>query len=127
MPDGHDVLSGANVLLSGEPTRLLVVPDVLALRISADVNPGTYPLAVPASAVVLAVEVVSPSSTTHDRFIKPALYAEAGIPSYWRVEHGTDGRPSTCTRWLSMPAVSATPAPTSSAPGRPRRSTYRGR
>jgi Uma2 family endonuclease len=90
MPEGHDVLPGANVLLPGEPTRLLI-PDVLALRITADVNPGDNPLALPASAVLLAVEIVSPSSTTHDRFTKPALYAEAGVPSYWRVEHGEDG------------------------------------
>jgi Uma2 family endonuclease len=41
--------------------------------------------------VPLAVEVVSPSSTTHDLFTKPALYAEAGIPHYWRVETGRDG------------------------------------
>jgi Uma2 family endonuclease len=89
MPDGYDVLPGANVLLPGEPTRLLV-PDVLAVRTS-DIDAGDNPLAVPAAAVPLAVEVVSPSSTTHDRFTKPALYAEAGIPNYWRVEHGKDG------------------------------------
>jgi Uma2 family endonuclease len=86
-PDGYEVLPGANVILPGELTRLLV-PDVLAVRIT-DIDDD--PLAVPASAVPLAVEVVSPSSTTHDRFTKPALYAEAGIPHYWRVEQGKDG------------------------------------
>jgi Uma2 family endonuclease len=84
MPDGYDVLQGANVLLPAEPVRLLV-PDVLAVR-TTDVDARANPLAVPAAAVPLAVEVVSPSSTTHDRFTKPALYAEAGIPHYWRVE-----------------------------------------
>lgn len=36
--------------------------------------------------VALVVEVESPGSRRHDRFTKPALYAEAGIESYWRVE-----------------------------------------
>ncbi len=89
MPDGYDVLQGANVLLPAEPTRLLV-PDVLAVR-TTDIDPGEDPLAVPASAVPLVVEVVSPSSATHDRFTKPVLYAEAGIPHYWRVESDHDG------------------------------------
>ncbi|HEX3778066.1 MAG TPA: Uma2 family endonuclease [Pseudonocardiaceae bacterium] len=36
--------------------------------------------------VFLAVEIVSPSSRKIDRFEKPAAYAAAGIPAYWRVE-----------------------------------------
>lgn len=32
------------------------------------------------------VEVVSPGSVTLDRIAKPALYAQAGIDHYWRVE-----------------------------------------
>jgi Uma2 family endonuclease len=39
--------------------------------------------------VVLAVEIVSPTSQSMDRVMKPALYAAAGIPFYWRIE--TDG------------------------------------
>jgi Uma2 family endonuclease len=38
------------------------------------------------SDVQLAVEVVSPGSVTTDRVTKPAQYAAAGIPAYWRVE-----------------------------------------
>jgi Uma2 family endonuclease len=41
---------------------------------------------VPPTEVILAVEIVSPGSVTLDRFAKPALYAEAGIPFYWRIE-----------------------------------------
>jgi Uma2 family endonuclease len=89
MPDGYDVYPGANVVLPAERTRLLI-PDVLAVRLT-DIDVRKNPLAVPAPAVPLAVEVVSPSSVTHDRFTKPVLYAEAGIPSYWRVETGQDG------------------------------------
>jgi Uma2 family endonuclease len=36
--------------------------------------------------VVLAVEVMSPSSVSTDRVSKPAQYAGAGIPHYWRLE-----------------------------------------
>jgi Uma2 family endonuclease len=89
MPDGYEILQGANVLLPAERVRLLI-PDVLAVRKPDDDAYGDAP-AFPASAVPLAVEVVSPSSTTHDRFTKPALYAEARIPNYWRVEIGKNG------------------------------------
>lgn len=36
--------------------------------------------------VLLVAEVVSPSSVTLDRITKPAVYAERGIPFYWRIE-----------------------------------------
>lgn len=39
--------------------------------------------------VILAVEIVSPTSVGMDRITKPAIYAQAGIPFYWRIE--TDG------------------------------------
>jgi Uma2 family endonuclease len=41
--------------------------------------------------VRLAVEVMSPGSRLMDRLTKPAIYAEAGIPSFWRVELGDSG------------------------------------
>jgi Uma2 family endonuclease len=41
--------------------------------------------------VLLAVEVVSPDSVDRDRKRKPELYAEAGIPHFWRIEN-VDGR-----------------------------------
>lgn len=36
--------------------------------------------------VVLAVEVVSPSTRRRDRLEKPAQYADAGVRHYWRIE-----------------------------------------
>jgi Uma2 family endonuclease len=36
--------------------------------------------------VRLVVEVVSPSSVTMDRLVKPSKYAAAGISAFWRVE-----------------------------------------
>jgi Uma2 family endonuclease len=35
---------------------------------------------------MLAVEIVSPTSQSMDRVLKPALYAKAGIPLYWVIE-----------------------------------------
>lgn len=37
--------------------------------------------------VGLVVEVLSPSSRSMDRVLKPAHYAAAGVPWYWRVEN----------------------------------------
>ncbi|MDT7799235.1 MAG: hypothetical protein QOI78_2668 [Actinomycetota bacterium] len=36
------------------------------------------------------IEVMSPGSITADRTGKPAEYARAGIPHFWRVENETD-------------------------------------
>lgn len=36
--------------------------------------------------VIVAIEIVSASTATTDRVTKPVVYADAGIPSYWRVE-----------------------------------------
>jgi Uma2 family endonuclease len=45
----------------------------------------------PAESVLLAIEVVSPDSIARDRDAKPAKYARAKIPHYWRVENN-EGR-----------------------------------
>jgi Uma2 family endonuclease len=36
--------------------------------------------------VAIAVEIVSPATKRRDRLEKPALYAAAGIPHFWRIE-----------------------------------------
>ncbi len=38
----------------------------------------------------LVIEVMSPGSITADQVDKPAEYAAAGIPHFWRVENTTD-------------------------------------
>jgi Uma2 family endonuclease len=38
--------------------------------------------------VLLVVECVSPGSVTLDRITKPAVYAEQGIPFFWRGDEG---------------------------------------
>ena len=63
--------------------RRQLIPDVLVTTFEA-ARRGTGKFA--AAEVVLAVEIVSPTSQSMDRVLKPALYAKAGIPSYWVIE-----------------------------------------
>ncbi len=65
------------------------VPDVVVMHRPAF---DSHSALVRPADVLLAVEIVSPSSVTTDRITKPAQYAAAGIPLYWRVE--TDPEPS---------------------------------
>ena len=57
-------------------------PDVALLRQPVNFDHHYYD----ASQVVLAVEIVSPGTRRRDRLEKPALYAAAGIPHFWRIE-----------------------------------------
>lgn len=65
------------------PGGSLLIPDVLVgekaaiLANSAVLKP---------SLVHLVIEIVSPGSVIMDRTAKPALYAQAGILNFWRVE-----------------------------------------
>ena len=60
-----------------------LIPDVVVLRPESSGASWCTP-----SDVALVVEVESAESRRYDRLLKPALYAEAGIPSLWRVEAG---------------------------------------
>lgn len=66
-------------------TRQRPEPDLLVVNADADLDMGQTSYA--GSDVVLAVEVVSAESEERDRKRKPMLYAEAGIPHFWRVEN----------------------------------------
>lgn len=59
------------------------IPDLSVIRRERFAANGEY--FVPAD-IEIAVEVVSPSTQSQDRILKPAQYAEAGIGSYWRIE-----------------------------------------
>jgi Uma2 family endonuclease len=77
-PQDLHILEAVGVIL-GQDQR--PIPDVVVVR---RLTPRTNNF--PADQVALAAEVVSPSTRSHDRFRKPALYAQAGIPAYLRVE-----------------------------------------
>ncbi|MBL6278416.1 Uma2 family endonuclease [Micromonospora fiedleri] len=79
-PDEYEVTQGVEVRINR--TRSFI-PDVLVITApAAQRRPARYE----PHEVVLAVEIVSPSTRSIDRVLKPALYAQAGIPYYWRIE-----------------------------------------
>jgi Uma2 family endonuclease len=79
-PEGYDVTQAVEVRIN--KTRSFV-PDVLVVTDS----PGRPPSSIfDPGDVVLAIEIVSPSSRSMDAVLKPTMYAEAGIGLYWRVE-----------------------------------------
>jgi len=83
-PDEWEVIQGVEVRIN---RRRSLTPDVLVVTAAAEAR---APSEFQPHEVLLAIEVVSPRSVTLDRVAKPALYAQAGIPFYWRVEtkHG---------------------------------------
>jgi Uma2 family endonuclease len=80
LPEALRFLPGAAVRL---PNRDGPIPDLL---ITSAVDLNEYPKGLPAALVHTVVEVVSPSNAITDRITKTRLYAEAGIPCYWRIE-----------------------------------------
>ncbi|GAA2505413.1 Uma2 family endonuclease [Winogradskya humida] len=78
-PDDLEALMAIGVIINHRKT---LEPDVALLRKPVDFDHHYYE----ASQVVLAVEIVSPSTRRRDRMEKPGLYAGAGIPHFWRVE-----------------------------------------
>lgn len=66
------------------PGGSILVPDILVADRQAvlDARSGILD----AETVRLVVEIVSPGSATMDRLTKPAIYARARIPDFWRGE-----------------------------------------
>ncbi|MEU4694112.1 Uma2 family endonuclease [Actinoplanes sp. NPDC023714] len=60
-----------------------LVPDITVLRPRSGGHAWARP-----SDVALVVEVESEETRHYDRLLKPAVYAAAGIPGFWRVEDG---------------------------------------
>lgn len=78
-PADLEPVTAVGVVLNHRDT---LEPDVLLLR--GPVVGGSHYF--DAEQVVLAVEVVSPGTRRRDRLEKPADYAAAGVPHYWRIE-----------------------------------------
>jgi Uma2 family endonuclease len=74
------VLEAVNVALPGGK---LLVPDVVVVAAGALKETAVR---IPCEAVLAVVEVVSPSTVSIGRAARPVMYADAGIPVYWRVE-----------------------------------------
>lgn len=78
LSDEWRVLADAGVRFNDrnyrQPDLMVVLRSALTKRLADPVD------------VILAVEVMSPSSVSNDRISKPAQYAAAGIPHFWRLE-----------------------------------------
>lgn len=76
-----EVLGAVNVTLPDG----LFIPDIVVVEAAAAAE---NPMTCDADAVLLVVEIVSPSSSGRrtDRLLKPPYYAEAGIEHLWRLE-----------------------------------------
>lgn len=61
------------------------VTDIAVFRAEAPLR-GLGPYPVGPEFFGLVIEVVSPATRKTDHFMKPAEYAEVGIPLFWRVE-----------------------------------------
>lgn len=66
------------------PGGSVLIPDIVVADRAAVLSASSGVLE--PAVVVLAVEIVSPSSLSMDRLTKPVLYAQAGIETFWRVE-----------------------------------------
>ncbi|MGI9032336.1 MAG: Uma2 family endonuclease [Acidimicrobiales bacterium] len=77
-PPGHEVFYAPTDL--DLPGGQRVEPDLVVVPTGSVTLERLY------LPVLLAVEIVSAGSRTHDRVTKRAAYAEAGIPAYWIVD-----------------------------------------
>jgi Uma2 family endonuclease len=80
-PDDVYILQNVGIQVG---IRRLYIPDLLVVYRDNPFHDNGYD----PGGVLLVVEVVSPSSVTLDRVTKPAVYAEQGIPYFWRIDDG---------------------------------------
>ncbi|GIH35566.1 hypothetical protein Mam01_57300 [Microbispora amethystogenes] len=79
-PEDLVAITATGLLLDGRPG---VIPDIMVVD-RQPVRDGAS--VIRPEWVRLVVEIVSRSTTMTDRVVKPAKYAEAGIPGFWRIE-----------------------------------------
>lgn len=81
-PDGVHAFTGAGIHKVIDATHWLI-PDAVVVRAGTVARRPDY---LAPEDLLLAVEVVSTSSVTHDRVTKRGLYARLGIEHYWIIE-----------------------------------------
>ena len=81
-PPGHEAVQAVGIRIPGGS---YLIPDVAVIpvdKITADIN------TLDAADVLVAVEIISPTSQFLDRETKPRLYAHGGIPEFRLVATG---------------------------------------
>jgi Uma2 family endonuclease len=79
-PIGEAIISPADVEFD---EHNMVEPDLFVVPLVAGKRPGAWE---DVRALLLAVEVLSPSTVRTDRFRKRRLYLQKGVPEYWIVD-----------------------------------------
>ncbi|MFG6192441.1 Uma2 family endonuclease [Nonomuraea sp. JJY05] len=79
-PPELEVFSTVNLRVTDKD---FYIPDLV---IATEESLYTDPLMFSPEELLLAVEVVSPSTKSRDRVLNTDAYAAAGIPNYWRIE-----------------------------------------
>lgn len=82
LPDWLEALPDMDVAVFEQFPPTVRAPDVVVVP-TANAKGRTR---FSASEVLLAVEIASPGTVRTDRIMKLAEYADAGVPSYWRVD-----------------------------------------
>ncbi len=77
-PEPYVVTQAVEIRFGRQLTR---IPDLLVVRSEQPERHWFAP-----AEVIVAIEIESPGSHIEDRATKPALYAQYGIPHYWRIE-----------------------------------------
>jgi len=80
LPVGEVVFSPADIELD---PHTLVQPDVFVVPIGASGPPRSWR---DVERLLLAVEVLSPSTARYDRVVKRGKFQRAGVPEYWAVD-----------------------------------------
>jgi Uma2 family endonuclease len=77
---GHVYISPAEIVFS---SRRAVQPDVFVAPLVGGRRPASF---ADVSRLLLAVEVLSPTTARADRVAKRTLFREVGVPEYWIVD-----------------------------------------
>jgi len=88
VPKHLRIIPAAGVLLESPDPTLYLSPDLLVVRAAAVTDEAQN---LDPADVLLAVEIVSPSTGRYDRVTKRDVYAELGIRNYWVVESRQPG------------------------------------
>ncbi len=108
-PVGHSFSSPADISWSDDT---LVQPDLFVVDL-AEAKTMDW---VKMQTLLLAVEVLSPTTVRHDRFTKRKLYQNVGIPTYWIVDADAqsvevwtveDRFPKVCTETVEWKPIDA--------------------
>ncbi|WP_131786828.1 Uma2 family endonuclease [Protofrankia symbiont of Coriaria ruscifolia] len=77
-PEPFAVAMAVDIRFGRQLTR---IPDLMLIRSDEPARHWFAP-----AEVIVAIEIESPGNHVEDRTTKPALYAQFGIPYYWRIE-----------------------------------------